>query len=446
MSHVPMTAPVATSNFSSKKKNDNLQLVPMGMHPAIIYAIVNVGTHAGEWQGKPNMSNKLKIMVEFPMHKQLFWEEDTELTPSSLIMDFSYSVSKNKKTGKKSKLLEVIESLYGPLQESQFNTFDIGQMLNLKIFANVIHYTKQDGTVGAKIASMAPFNPMMINPDSIQQTNKSMLYAVQMGFECQAFAELIFFFRKSIKESEEGKEHIAKGGRFVKLDENGVMIIDDGTSDYVSAPVGKLIMTNPQLSYESMKGAGWTDDAMIEHGYARREAVVSIPTPTIAPTPAPIQQAIPQAAAPMSIQPQMPLASSNPTAALLTMIDLSAPYQAFIANGWTDELLIQHGKALRMTPAAEAFPTAPSVPVAAPPMAQAIPQAVIPQAMSPVAVAQPMGVPVPQPSAAALFTQTTAAPVQNIAVPMPMAPVSTFEQAPAPTTFAGQEQLDDLPF
>lgn len=470
MSHIPMTAPAATSNFASKKKNANLQLVPMGMHPAIIYGIVNIGTHAGEWQGKANMSNKLKMMIEFPMHKQIFFEEDTIPTPSALIMDFSYSISKNKKSGKKSKLLEAIESLYGPLQESQFQTFDISQMSNLKIFANVIHYTKQDGTVGAKIASFAPFNPMMINPETVIQTNKPMLYSVQMGFECQAFAELIYFFRKEIKESEEGKAHIAKGGRFVKLDENGTMIIDDGTNDYTTPPnLGKIVMNNPAMSYEAMKSAGWTDDAMIEHGHAHREAVAVAPIPLPAPIPQPAYQApAPQAQSPMSIQPQMPLASTAPTQALLTMLDLSAPYQQFISAGWTDELLIQHGKALRMTPATEAFPSAP--PVQAPPVAQQMAQA-IPQAQQApnigfappqqhvaplptlaqvqgMAVPQPMGVPAPMPSAATMFAQTPAAPVQTMGVPAPLppAPVSGFEQAPTPTAFAGEEELNDLPF
>jgi len=463
MSHIPMTAPAQTSNFSSKKKNDNLQLIPMGSHPAIIYAIVNIGTHAGEWQGKPNMSNKLKLMVEFPTQKQLYYEEDTEATPSALIMDFSYSISKNNKSGKKSKLLEMIEGLYGPLQQSQYLTFDLFQLLDLKIFANVIHYTKKDGTIGAKIASLTPFNPAYINPDTIIRHNKLMCYATAMGFECQAFAELIYFFRKEIKESEEGKAHIAAGGRFFKLDENGAIIIDDGNNDMTTAPsLGKLVMTNPAYTYEAMIGAGWTDQSLIDNGYARREAVAPIQIPT----PAPVYQAFVQA--PMSIQPQMPLASSAPTQSLLTMLDLSAPYQQFISAGWTDELLIQHGKALRMAPAAEVFPSAP--PIQAPPV-QAPPNALPPVATAPVPMAMPtqeqlmgfpippaipqamaQGVPAPQPTAAAMFTQAHVAPVQQMGVPapmppaMPQAPVSGFEQAPTAPSFGGQEDLDDLPF
>jgi hypothetical protein len=151
----------------------------------------------------------------------------------------------------------------------------------------------------------------------------------------------------------------------------------------------------------------------------------------------------------MSIQPQMPLAHTNPTQPMLTMIDKSATYEDFIKNNWTDALLIQHGKAMMMAPANEVFPPQPQAvqppPVQAPPVQQ-IPQAQyqqVPQAM-------PQAIPPPQPSASALFAQTPVAPVQQMGIPqapqstpLPPAPMSSFEQ---PSAMGMEAPPDDLPF
>lgn len=468
MSHTPMNAPAQTSSFPTKEKNPNLELVPQGMHPAIIYGVINVGTQDGEYQGRATASNKLKLVIEIPGHRQLYWKEDTVPTPSAMIMDFNYSVSKNKKSGKKSKLLLLIESLFGPLQESQYLSFDISQLAGLKVFANVVHYYKQNGDLGAKIDSIAQLNPGLVNPDSLILTNEKLIYSVQMGYENLSFAKLPFFYRSLIKESHEGKKHMAAGGRFMKMDEQGInMVIDDGSNNYTTAPLGKIVMIGT-YTYEQLKQAGWDDQAMIDNGYARREAVQA-PTPVSqpqAPTPMPsiaqmqvqhaqLQQ---QPIAPMSVQPQMPQAHTNPTQPMLTMIDKSATYDDFIRNGWTDALLIQHGKAMMMPAANTVFPPAPQVAgppsVQAPPIQQAPPvqqqyQQAVP-VQQPMAPQIPQGVPAPMPNAATMFNQGTPAPVQQMAptapsIPqaVPQAPLTSFE---VPSPYAGEAPPDDLPF
>lgn len=466
MSHMPMNAPAQTSSFPKKEKNENLELVPQGMHPAIIYGVINVGTQDGEYQGRATASNKLKLVIELPGHRQLYWKEDTVPTPSAMIMDFNYSVSKNKKSGKKSKLLLLIESLYGPLQESQYLSFDISQLAGLKIFANVVHYYKQNGDLGAKIDSISQFNPAYVNPDSIVLTNEIQIYSVQMGYENLSFAKLPFFYRSLIKESHEGKAHIAAGGRFMKMDEKGInMVIDDGSNNYTTAPVGKIVMTGT-YTYEQLKSAGWDDQAMIDNGYARREAPAPAPVAQPqAPAPLPnVQQMQQQHAqlpqqpmAPMSVQPQMPQAHTNPSQPMLTMIDKSATYDDFIRNGWTDALLIQHGKAIMMPAQNEVFPptqVAGPPPVQAPPAQhQPVPPAV-PQGIpvqQPMAPQIPQGIPAPMPNAATMFNQGTPAPVQQMAPPsapgipqaVPQAPLTSFE---VPSPYAGEAPPDDLPF
>ena len=435
-----MTAPANTSSYSSKEKNANLQLVPQGPQPGIIYGIVNIGTQDGEYQGKATVSNKLKLIVEFPFHKQLYYKEDTVPTPSTLIIDCAFSVSKAKKTGKKTKLLEIIESIFGPLQESQYLSFDFTQLLGLNVFANVVHYTKLDGNIGAKIASFGPFNPQFVDPSQMIRTNDTMLYAIQMGFDNLNFASLPFYLRNAIKESREGKEYASKGGRFTKLDENGQIIIDNGEDNYANAnPLGKIVMLTNQFTYEQMKANGWTDDALVENGYARREAPSQAPMPQ---APIPAQQMAPQIPAPMSIQPQTPPATAAPSQPMLTMIDKSVSYEQYKSAGWSDQQLIDNGKAMMMPALNDVFPPQP---VAGPPSVPA-------QPMAPTATQQPQTPNVPQamPSASTMFQNAQPAPVQQMPnVPQanaaPIAPMSPMGSIP-PAPFAADEEVDDLPF
>lgn len=436
--YAPMTAPASTGG-SSKPKNPNIQLVPMGMQPAIIYSVVNVGTHAGEFQGKPNKSNKIKIGFEFPTHRQQFYLDDTELRPSVMTMDFTYSMSKSRKTMKKSKLLEFVEGLFGPIQEANYLTFDVSSVLDMKVFATIQHYTKQDGKIGAKIVNVSPFNPGLINPDTIQRTNPLARYHIGMGFQCKEFASLYYFLRQEIKDSEEGKSYAAQGGKFAKLDENGNLILDDSNDSYAAAPVpvlGKMIMTNPQFSYEQMKQAGWTDEALISAGHAYREQVIQQPAPVPTQQPVPLPQTPPV--------PVVPIAPVAPAQPKLEMIDTTVTYEQYIQGGWNDELLIQHGKA-RMV-----------MPVQAPPVVQTPPVPAVP--VAPVVPVAP-AIPVAPQNPAALFAQTAPAPVQNMGAPTPTpiiampvapttppAPISSFEQMPAMPGVVSDEELDDLPF
>jgi hypothetical protein len=419
-----MHAPAPTSNFTKKEKHPNLQLVPMGTQPAIIYSIVNVGTQNETFEGVAKKVNKLKITLEFPNHKQLFYIDDTVPRPSVLTMQFTYSISKNKKNQKKSNLLQLIESLFGPIAESDYLTFDVSRLLDLKVFANVTHYQKQDKTIGAKVTALGTFNTMMMDPATIIRTNELTIYSIQMGFDNLYFAKLMYFDREQIKESDEGKAHIAAGGRFTKMDENGQMIYEDALNNTVTAPatpIGKMIMTNPDIPYEAWKSQGWTDESLIQHGHARREAPVQV-APIPAPAPIPVAP-IPQA-------PTLPVAPPTSIVPTLTMIDLSFSYEAFITQGWTDDLLVQHGKAVRPLAVAP-IPQVPPVPQAPPvPVAPLAPQA-------PSAPLQPSN----------MFVQTPVAPVQNTIPVAPIAPsVSTFEQAPTPLAFSEQDEHDDLPF
>lgn len=496
--HTPFTAPAPQGNYPTREKRDDIQLVPMGGQPAIIYAMINTGTHEEQFKNEsPKMINKIKIKYEFPFHRQLFYKDDTEPTPSVLTQSYTYTISKNKKSGKKSNLLLLLEGLFGPIPESNYLTFDLSVLLNLKVMATVQHYQKTDGSLGAKITNVAPLNPQFVDPNTMIRKNELMIYNVQMGFDTPYFAKLHYYDRETLKKSAEGIKHAQAGGRFVKTDDNGMVVIDDSAVPVAAQPNTRTVSMLNGLDYNAHKQVGWTDEALVANGLAvwQQAAPVAAPAPVqqLPPAaayqapqqayqqPAPVQQAaqvpaqtpvqqMPQQALPQQAAPVQQLLSA-PQAPTPTVVMTAAAngvsLEAFQAQGWTVDALVANGYAtLQPAPMPTAPQPIPQQPAAAPPavqqpmqaapqpMAQPVPQAqpmpapAIAQPMPAVAqpapaVAQPAPVAAPPQEPTSLFTNTPAAPVQQVApqVAQPAAaPVQQMQPAPIAQPMAMPQQ------
>lgn len=382
----PMTAP--TSSFEERQKND-VPLMVNGTYPAILIKIVDEGTKDVTFEGDTRKRRTVKFTFEFPLKKELWYVGDTEARPQVLSVSFTYLVGTSK-TGKKSNLRLFLESMRGELflSDQEASQYDISQLVGKLYNASVIQAATQKGRMYNKIQNVTPFQNYWPNEYSqglLNQTSPSLIFSIDNdGFESMNFAKLYAWERKELKESYEGQAHLAKGGGFAKLDENGVLVIEGNTA---------------------VRAAG-----------------------------APPVPGVPQNQGPAHIE----------------MIDRSATYEAFLAAGWTDELLIQHGKArLKVaTPVAPAPPAPPAPAVSTPP--QAVTQPV--QAVTPApATAQHID-PVAQ------FTNTAPQPVQTVQTPQAPQPVpSPAVGAPvvpnvAPTASLQVPNLptnlekDDLPF
>jgi hypothetical protein len=105
----------------------------------------------------------------------------------------------------------------------------------------------------------------------------------------------------------------------------------------MSAPI-MLPAANGQ-TYEAMKAAGWTDALLVQHGMMAQPVAVTPPAPPPAPIAAPPPPAAPPPAAPPPAPPAPPPAPGRPR----RPAGGGQTYEAMIAAGWTDALLIQHG-------------------------------------------------------------------------------------------------------
>lgn len=121
------------------------------------------------------------------------------------------------------------------------------------------------------------------------------------------------------------------------------------------APVHVMLPAAGATTYEAYITSGWTDALLIQHGYMAAP-VVAAPLPPSAATPPPPPGApIPGASTPPApgAPPATPSPSNpppppysgymQPPAKVMLPAAGATTYEAYIASGWTDAQLIQHG-------------------------------------------------------------------------------------------------------
>lgn len=132
----------------------------------------------------------------------------------------------------------------------------------------------------------------------------------------------------------------------------------------VAAPVAGIV-ANPGVDLAAYRAAGWTDDQLVQHGHATRSAPVPAPLPVSPPVAPPVPTPVastPTAPAPAPVTPSPsnpapapysgfipatpaapPVPAPAPTGRVMLPAANGASYEAMIAGGWTDAMLIQHG-------------------------------------------------------------------------------------------------------
>lgn len=116
-----------------------------------------------------------------------------------------------------------------------------------------------------------------------------------------------------------------------------------------AAPAGLVPVPGAAHSIEALRAAGWTDDQIVAGGYATRPLPVSPPVAPPVPSPAASTPPVP-APAPVTPSPSSPPPAPysgymHPPAPARVMLPAAQgqTYEAMIAAGWTDALLVQHG-------------------------------------------------------------------------------------------------------
>lgn len=335
---VAMTAPVQAGGAEKLE----VEKVPTGFQLCTLYGIVDLQTQSTERFGN---KHRLGMSFEFPQQMRVFYEGD-EPRPSSSYMENTYSMNE------KSRLRLLVKGMLNRgLTDKEAEVFDISSLLGKSFVATVVH--SADGKY-ANIDALSPLTDQsckmfgLNSPADVTRINDLYFWAGVQGYQCENFKGLPNFIRDKIKDSVEGKTHIASGGTFIEPDPK------DNTQNV--AKKRKLIMIATDYTYEQY-AATWTDEQLVEAGKARWEEPVAPPAPVSGPS---------SPAAPAS--PQAPQAPSPLPVNKMVMNDGSDPKDWYEA-GWTDALIIEKGHGSMMlvqpqpvAPQAPAAPAGPSAP------------------------------------------------------------------------------------
>jgi hypothetical protein len=170
--------------------------LPSGSHVARCYSIVDLGSHDDTYQGETRKRHTVRIGWEVPGERIDVGGEDK---PASISK--TYTLSLNEKAG----LRKELEGWRGrAFTADELRGFDLAKLIGQECLLSVIHETKQDGKVVAKITSISRLPKGMSCPAA---ENKTLEYSVSTHRQ-EVFETLPQFLQDIIRESDEWKAAI----------------------------------------------------------------------------------------------------------------------------------------------------------------------------------------------------------------------------------------------
>ncbi len=299
----------APSNYTERPKNPNIQLLPAGNNLGVVFGIVDLGTQSVSFNNAaPELKRQIKIMIEHPQYPQQFYMDDPTLR--STVSSFESTFN----TGEKSRLRALIAATEGNLSNEQADKYNIALLLGKRINSVIEHRQgKKDATKFYENVKYVASAQGLAIPANFVPQNPYLFFVIDEqgeNFKTKNFADLPFYLRKKIMDSEEGKKYAAAGGKFAE---------------------------NPKQ----------------ENGAQQQQA--------------PVQQQQPQSFAPSPAPANIPVQQTNPYSnGKIELIGRDHTLQAFYANGWTDDVLVQQGlaKVIVQAPPVNVPPAGPPMPSA----------------------------------------------------------------------------------
>lgn len=309
MSTRSLNAPLKGQN--NRKKLDTIQLLTPGHQLCRLYGIVDLGNQLNPNYG--TYSRKIKFLFEFPYLVQMYYEDDTAPKPAMISKDFTLSFHT------KSSLRPFVDNMIGrKMSDAEAEKFDIFSLADKYYVASVVHQTskKDPSKIYESINGITVYSDRFLEPAKGQliMYNPTMIYSIDHdGFHSEAWLSLYGFIRNKIKESKEGVEHMQGGGTFAEPQRDGNQQTQQAQAPVPAQQVQPAQHTQPQLTqtvqsaqpaaanippspgavqaapqkrlkwiaqqgtYEQFKGAGWTDQQLVDNGYAVWEQNSAVP-------------------------------------------------------------------------------------------------------------------------------------------------------------------------
>ena len=316
----------ASSKGGDSKRIENVELIPTGFQLCTLYGLADIGTQDN---GNFGPRHKVNMCFEFPQHMRVFYEGDDPKPSCIFVFE---TLSMHEKSNLRTRFVQPMAG-GKKMTDDEADEFDISSLLGKHFVATIAH--SPDGK-WANIQSITPLNEQNkamfgLQSTAVEQINETFFFSLDLGFNSNNFATLPKFVRESLINSEEGKAHKLSGGVFAEPQEGATAPQGTGGN---AAPKGKFVMIDQTTTYEAYIEAGWTEEQMIENGIAKRLVATPPPAPVGgAPTPPP--------PAPNKVLPPPPVKKEP----VLVMNDPTAVLADWLAQGWTEQDLVDNGHA-----------------------------------------------------------------------------------------------------
>ena len=152
--------------YAPEKSQKSKILIPADTHHAVLYAVIDQGTHMISYPGEdPYPSRQCTLTWEFPEERGDF---DSESKP--LVLSGFYTVS----TNGKAKISAVFKAADPSWQPG--TRFDLSTLIGKNFMVTVIHYSNQAGDTNAKISSVSqiPKRMPVLTPE-----NKTLVFSLE---------------------------------------------------------------------------------------------------------------------------------------------------------------------------------------------------------------------------------------------------------------------------
>lgn len=206
MSEFTLNAP--KSNFAPTEP------VPQDTHIGILVRMIDLGRQQTEYKGVVKWQPKLQFIFELPFFTKTFNEEKGP-QPAWVFARYTFVISDG------SNLRPFIENAIGrALTKSEYNTFDVGQLLGKIFEVNVIHKPNPRGGVYENISSVKLITEnrkAQLNVDwsKVVAVNPIWGFSVDEAGECfksERFGDFTDGFRNILLSSEQGIAFTSSGG------------------------------------------------------------------------------------------------------------------------------------------------------------------------------------------------------------------------------------------
>lgn len=185
---------VRTMPIYAPKPESTFVLAPVGIHKAILYSLVDVGTHTElDMKGQPK--NTRKLIAQFELHGKAAPVIDGKPPIYQRWLTFSMH--------QKSKLRQIVDAITGVNDPSNIygDGIDVEAALGGCFQLQLVADKKPDGSETRSIGSVSPVDPDAPTPQRVNQLRK--LFLIEGAFNAETFASLPEKVRTLIQESPE---------------------------------------------------------------------------------------------------------------------------------------------------------------------------------------------------------------------------------------------------